>query len=130
VHQQPAFHVHQRTDGFVDSRYPWRLGASDGPFVLRTFRGLAMAIRSGNTGDLHSYQAAEDAFTSEGGHLAPDDEVVGKRVDANGPPRPASRDFRNAMKRYAAGMRAVLNIFRAGGSRATARSILPSVVRN
>lgn len=89
-----------------------------------------MAMRSGTTGDIQLYQAAEDAFTSEGGHLAPEDEVVGKRVDANGLPRPAPHDFRNAMKRCAAGVRAVLKVFRAGGSRAAARSILPSVARN
>jgi len=74
-----------------------------------------------NNVDNQCYATAEDAFTSEGGYLAPEDDVPAKDADANREALHLSRDFSGMVGRYAEGMRAVLTVFRSGGPRHTAR---------
>jgi hypothetical protein len=93
-------------------------------------RGLTVAMQLSNSDDGHLYQAAEDAFTSEGGHLAPEDEVLDQRTDASRTNRHLSLDFSKAMKCCAAGVRAVLKIFQAVGSRHAARSTHPTIAQD
>ncbi len=81
-----------------------------------------MAVQFRNKEDTRRYAAAEDAFTSEGGYLALEDDALeqDRRTDRVAPH--PSRDFRAVVHRYAAGMEAVLAVFRRGGSLLVLRS--------
>jgi hypothetical protein len=76
-----------------------------------------------NSDDSHLYQAAEDAFTSEGGHLARNDKGLDTRTGPIRIGRQPSRNFRKTARRFAAAMRAVMRIFRADVSRRASRSV-------
>ncbi len=81
-----------------------------------------MTVQFRDKADTSRYAAAEDAFTSEGGHVALEDEAPGKDAATDrGSLQPAS-DFRTTIRRYSAQMHAVLAGFRRGGSRRAQRS--------
>jgi hypothetical protein len=71
-------------------------------------------------------QAAEDAFTSEGGHLGPQDEFQEARTDASVNACKPRRAFKGLLNRYATGMRAGIAAFRNGHSRHAARAADPT----
>jgi hypothetical protein len=78
--------------------------------------GLIMVMSFRNNVDNQRYAAAEDAFTSEGGYLAPEDNVPeGVYIDREA--RHPSHDGGWAVTRYAEGIRAVLAVFGSGGPR-------------
>jgi hypothetical protein len=71
-----------------------------GPWMQQYFRGFIMFSRSGNRDDSHRYQSAEDAFTSEGGHVTWEPEALEKDAKAIRDRRHPFRGFGNAMARY------------------------------
>ena len=73
-----------------------------------------MAMQFRNRGDNRRYAAAEDAFTSEGGYLALEDETLAPDVGVAREPRQPFHGFRETVGRYAAEMGAVLTTFRGG----------------
>jgi len=75
--------------------------------------------------DDRRYAAAEDAFTSEGGYLALEDESLDKDADAGRKFAQRPHDFRKVIGRYAAEMHAALTILRGGGKRPATRSANP-----
>lgn len=85
-----------------------------------------MATRFGSKMEIRRYAAAEDAFTSEGGYLAMENEVLDADAVADHEARRPARDFRKMVKRYAAGMSTVMTTFRAAGSRRAGQSANPS----
>jgi hypothetical protein len=84
-----------------------------------------MSMQSRNRGDTRRYAAAEDAFTSEGGYLALEDETPGMDDNTDREARYPSRDIGGMARRYAAGMSAVLTAFRGSGSRPAMRPANP-----
>jgi hypothetical protein len=70
-----------------------------------------------NKADNRSYASAEDAFTSEGGHLSREVDVP--ENDAEREVRDPSRDFSTVIGRYAEGIRAALTAFRVPCTRRT-----------
>ncbi|HEV2607755.1 MAG TPA: hypothetical protein VGT79_07215 [Xanthomonadaceae bacterium] len=83
--------------------------------------GLIMVMSFRNNVDNQRYAAAEDAFTSEGGYLAPEDNVSEESVYIDREARHPSRDCSWAVTRYAEGIRAVLAVFGSGGPRHAAQ---------
>ena len=84
-----------------------------------------MTMRFRNSEDNRRYVAAEDAFTSEGGYLAQEDEVLGKHADAGRENAQMSRAFRNTVDRYATEMRHVLTVIRGGSIPQATRTASP-----
>jgi hypothetical protein len=73
-----------------------------------------MAMQFRNRADSRRYAAAEDAYTSEGGYLALEDETLGQDLAIEHEPRHPFRGFRKTIGRYAAEMGAALTTFRGG----------------
>ena len=63
-----------------------------------------MFLRFGNKDDGRCYQSAEDAFTSEGGHVTWEPEVLEKDADNSTDHRQPPRAFAKMMARYLAAM--------------------------
>lgn len=86
-------------------------------------------MRFGKKGDIHRYQAAEDAFTSEGGYLAIENEALENPADADRQPsRPQpSRNLGKMVKRCAASVGIVMATFHIGGPSQAVRPANPSV---
>jgi hypothetical protein len=76
----------------------------------------------GNKDDHRHCQAAEDAFTSEGGHVGPHDELQEARSGANINASEPCVAFKGLVNRYASGMSAAIAAFRDGSSRRAART--------
>jgi hypothetical protein len=75
-----------------------------------------MTVQFRNREDTRRYAAAEDAYTSEGGYLALEDESLGKSIDTGRENRGLPHDFMDTVGRYATGMRHVLTAFRGGSA--------------
>lgn len=71
-----------------------------------------MAMQFRNREDTRRYAAAEDAFTSEGGYLARDNDVAESDSEPSHKGLHMFRDFDWTGGRYAVGMNAVLEAFR------------------
>lgn len=67
-----------------------------------------MAARFGNKSDIQCYQSAEDAFTSEGGYLAQEHDLLDKNPDPARIDRHPLHAFSKMLGRYAAGVTALL----------------------
>ncbi|HEV2607493.1 MAG TPA: hypothetical protein VGT79_05880 [Xanthomonadaceae bacterium] len=84
-----------------------------------------MTVQFRNREDTRRYAAAEDAYTSEGGYLALENEVLGKDVDADREARQLSRDFMETVGRYATEMRDALTGFRSDSAHQATRVANP-----
>ncbi len=84
-----------------------------------------MAMQFRNRGDNRRYAAAEEAFTSEGGYLALEDETLVQDVGVDRESQYAFSGFRKAVGRYAAEMGAVLTTFRGGSPQRSANPPAP-----
>jgi hypothetical protein len=111
--------VGQRTDRAWPGSYRG-LAADSGSTPGKDF---IMTVQFRNREDTRRYAAAEDAYTSEGGYLALENEVPGKVADAGRESRELPHDFMETVGRYATGMRHVLTVVR--GTHWTARNENP-----
>ena len=84
-----------------------------------------MTVQFRNREDTRRYVAAEDAYTSEGGYLALEDEAQGKGADAGREIGQLSRVFRTTVDRYATEMRHVLTVFRGAIAHPATRTANP-----
>lgn len=84
-----------------------------------------MTVQFRNREDTRRYAAAEDAYTSEGGFLALEDDAPEKEADADRNLRHPSRDFKKMANRYAAGMHAAMAVFHRETPRQAARAAHP-----
>lgn len=85
-----------------------------------------MSNHVGNKDNDRHCQAAEDAFTYEGGHLGPQDELQEARAGASANARQPRRVFKGLVNRYAKSMRAAIAVVRRGRSRHVARIVDPT----
>jgi len=81
-----------------------------------------MTVQFRNRQDTRRYAAAEDAFTSEGGHLALEDDAPAKEADAGRDSRKLPGDFMEKVNRCATGMRHVLTVFRGASAHPATRT--------
>jgi len=81
-----------------------------------------MTVQFRNRQDTRRYAAAEDAFTSEGGHLALEDDAPAKEADAGRDSRKLPGDFMETVNRCATGMRHVLTVFRGASAHPATRT--------
>ena len=84
-----------------------------------------MGMQFRNRGDNRRYAAAEDAFTSEGGYLALEDETLAPDASADREPRHPFHGFRKTVGRYAAEMGAALTTLRGGSPSRSTNSSAP-----
>jgi hypothetical protein len=84
-----------------------------------------MTVQFRNREDTRRYAAAEDAYTSEGGYLALEDEAPGKDPDAGREIGQLSRVFRKTVDRYATEMHHVLTVFRGVSAHPVMRTTNP-----
>jgi hypothetical protein len=80
-----------------------------------------------NKGEHRYFQAAEDAFTSEGGRLDPDEELHEARAGTSVNGRVPDGVFKRLVDRYATGMKTASLAIRDRRSRHAARTPDPTV---